>query len=84
MSARSSPSLGSRIKTDVSEDVAAVSEDAPEAAAVRLLLLVAAPESAPEAAEAEAAGAKVAGAEVSVVSSCVADRHLMCLSPCSS
>ena len=58
MSARSSPSLGSRIKTDVSEDVAAVSEDAPEAAAVRLLLLVAAPESAPEAAEAEAAGAK--------------------------
>ena len=58
MSARSSPSLGSRIKTDASEDVAAVSEDAPEAAAVRLLLLVAAPESAPEAAEAEAAGAK--------------------------
>ena len=59
MSARSSPSLRSRIKTDVSEDGAAVSEDAPEeAAAVRLLLLVAAPESAPKAAEAEAAGAK--------------------------
>ena len=35
MSARSSPSLGSRNKTDVSEDVAAVSEDAPEAAAKR-------------------------------------------------